>query len=431
MWAIIVLGGIFNIMDSDSIRTLLIFLCLLLLSACFSATEAAFSSFSRSQMTALAEEGKRRAKRVLRLVKKADKAEWTLLTANTLVNVAMAAVAATWSMTHFKTAGVWIALIIVTVLVLLFGEILPKSVAKEAPETAAMVTARFLQVFMLLFTPLTLVFSGWKWLMAKVFRTKENPSITEQELLTYVEEAAHGGSIDAEESELIRSAIEFNDLQAEDIFTPRVDVCGVENGSSADEIAALFDETGFSRLPVYEDSLDNIIGVIHQKDFYNLVYRQKLPLDTVIKPAAFVAPSIKISDLLRLLQKEKSHMAIITDEYGGTAGIITMEDILEELVGEIWDEHDEIIEDFQKIGDNEYRVVCSADFGKMFDFFHLTGETDSATVGGWVMEQLEKIPSEGDHFDYENLHVTVTKAEDRRVLEIVVSVTPEVVQEEE
>ncbi len=382
-------------------------------------------------MNALAEEGKRRAKWVLRLVEKSDKAEWTLLTANTLSNVAMAAVAATWAMDRFKAAGVWIALIIVTVLVLLFGEILPKSVAKEDPETTAMFTARLLQFLMILFTPLTLIFSGWKWLMMRLFRTAENPSITEEELLTFVQEAAHGGGIDAEESELIRSAIEFNDLQAEDIFTPRVDVCGVENGALPEEIATLFDETGFSRLPVYEDSLDNIVGVIHQKDFYNLVYRQKHPLETVIKPAAFVAPSIKISDLLRLLQKEKSHMAIVTDEYGGTAGIITMEDILEELVGEIWDEHDEIVEDFQEIGENEYRVVCSTDFDKMVDFFNMTGETDSATVGGWVMEQLEKIPSEGDSFDYENLHVTVTKAEDRRVLEIVVTVTPKTTQEEE
>ncbi len=418
-------------MDSDSIRTILICLCLLLCSACISATETAFSKFSRSQLNALAEDGKRRAKRVLRLAEKADKAEWTLLTANTLSNVAMAAVAATWAMARFKAAGVWVALIIVTVLVLLFGEILPKSVAKEDPETTAMFTARLLQFLMILFTPLTLVFSGWKWLMMRLFRTTEKTSITEEELLTFVEEAAHGGSIDAEESELIRSAIEFNDLQAEDIFTPRVDVCGVENGASAEEIAALFDETGFSRLPVYEDSLDNIVGVIHQKDFYNLVYRQNHSLDTVIKPAAFVAPSIKISDLLRLLQKEKSHMAVVTDEYGGTAGIITMEDILEELVGEIWDEHDEIVEDFQKIGENEYRVVCSADFDKLFDFFDMTGETDSTTVGGWVMEQLEKIPSEGDSFDYENLHVTVTKAEDRRVLEIVVVVMPETTQEEE
>ncbi len=417
-------------MDSDSIRTLLICLFLLLCSACFSATETAFSKFSRSQMNALAEGGKRRAKRVLRLAGKADKAEWTLLTADTLANVAMAAVVATWAMTRFRAAGVWVALIIVTVLVLLFGEILPKSVAKEDPETTAMFTARLLQFLMIVFTPLTLVFSGWKWLMMRLFRTAENQSITEEELLTFVQEAAHGGGIDAEESELIRSAIEFNDLQAEDIFTPRVDVCGVENGSSAEEIAALFDETGFSRLPVYEDSLDNIVGVIHQKDFYSLVYRQKHPLETVIKPAAFVAPSIKISDLLRLLQKEKSHMAVVTDEYGGTAGIITMEDILEELVGEIWDEHDEVVEDFQKIDENEYRVVCSADFGKLFDFFNMTGETDSATVGGWVMEQLEKIPSEGDSFDYENLHVTVTKAEDRRVLEIVVAITPKVEQEE-
>lgn len=427
MWAIIHLGGIFNIMDSDSIRTILIFLCLLFCSACFSATETAFSKFSRSQMNALAEEGKRRAKRVLRLAEKADKADWTLLTANTLSNVAMAAVA----VMYFQKSGVWAALIVVTVLVLLFGEILPKSVAKEDPETMAMFTARLLQFLMIVFTPLTLVFSGWKWIMMRIFRTAENPSITEEELLTFVQEAAHGGGIDAEESELIRSAIEFNDLQAEDIFTPRVDVCGVENGASAEEIAALFDETGFSRLPVYEDSLDNIVGVIHQKDFYNLVYRQKHPLDAVIKPAAFVAPSIKISDLLRLLQKEKSHMAIVTDEYGGTAGIITMEDILEELVGEIWDEHDEVVEDFEKIGENEYRVICGADFEKMLDFFNITGETDSATVGGWVMEQLEKIPAEGDSFDYENMHITVTKAEDRRVLEIAVVVTEETKQEEE
>lgn len=418
-------------MDSDSIRTILIFVCLLVCSACFSAIESAFSAFSRSQMKTLAEDGKHRAERVLQLAEKQNKVEMTVLLANTVAKVAMTAVIAVWATGRFRTVGVWLALVVVTVLLLMFGEILPKRTAKDTPEKVMLMAAPFLQVLVVLLTPVTMVFIGWKWLVKRLFRAAENPSITEQELLTFVQEAAHGGGIDAEESELIRSAIEFNDLQAEDIFTPRVDVCGVPQDASADEIASVFGETGFSRLPVYNETLDDIVGVIHQKDFYNLVYRQKRPLSTVIKPAAFIAPSIKISDLLRLLQKEKSHMAIVTDEYGGTAGIVTMEDILEELVGEIWDEHDEIVEDFQKIGDNEYRVACSADFEKLFDFFRLTGETDSTTVGGWVLEQLEKIPTVGDCFDYENLHVTVTNADDRRVLEIVVAVMPKETQPSE
>ncbi len=426
MWAkyFDVLGGIFNIMDGDSIRSIVIFLCLLIGSAFFSAAETAFVSFSRSQMKALSEEGKTRADDVLKLAENLDKTVLTLLIADTAANIAMAVIGALWFTARVQHIGLWAVVLAVTVLVLLFGEILPKNLAKDSPERVALFVVPVLRLLVWLFAPLTLLFFGWTWLMKRLFGVKEKATITEEELLTFVQEAAHGGVIDAEESELIRSAIEFNDLQAEDIFTPRVDVYGIERDSTADEIAAVFGETGFSRLPVYEDSLDNIVGVIHQKDFYNLVYRQKCSLETVIKPAAFVAPSIKISDLLRLLQKEKSHMAVVTDEYGGTAGIVTMEDILEELVGEIWDEHDEVVEDFQKTGDNEYRVVCSADFDKMLDFFHLEAETDAVTVGGWVLEQLGKIPDEGDNFIYENLQVTVTKAEDRRVLEIMVTVTP-------
>ncbi len=430
---------------SDSIGIILVMVVLIILSAYFSATETAFSSINRIRMKNMAENGNKRASLVLKLADQFDKLLSTILVGNNIVNIGVSSIATVLFIQLLgEVYGPTAATAILTVVVLIFGEITPKSLAKESPEKFAMFSAPILRVLMWILTPINFVFSMWKKLLNKLVRSDDAPSITEEELLTLVEEAEQDGGINEDESELIRSAIEFNDLLAVDIFTPRVDLDAVSVDADKQTIADVFSDTGFSRLPVYEDTVDTIVGIIHIKDFYARVYHTDLPLSAIIKPAVFITRSMKIYDLLRLLQKEKAHMAVIADEYGGTVGIVTMEDILEELVGDIWDEHDEVIEEFIDLGDGRHRVMCSAgisDFAEQFDLEE-DPDSDITTVSGWVMENLGRIPVEGDSFVYpkedENpkegdsadrqknkLSVEVTKTDGRRVLEILVTVLPD------
>ena len=362
---------------------------------------------------------------MLKLGDNFDKLLSTILVGNNIVNIGVSSIATVLFIRLCgATYGPTVATAVITVVVLIFGEISPKSLAKESPEKFAMISAPIMRVLMWVLTPVNALFSLWKSLLSRIIRSDNSPSITEEELLTIVEEAQQDGGLDEEESELIRSAIEFNDLLAVDIFTPRVDLDAVPADADKQEIADLFSETGYSRLPVYEDTIDTVVGIIHIKDFYAQVYHTDVPLSAIIKPAVFITRSMKIYDLLRLLQKEKAHMAVIADEYGGTVGIVTMEDILEELVGDIWDEHDEVVEEFEKLEDGRYRIVCSANLSDFAELFDLEEDSDSdiTTVSGWVMESLGRIPVEGDEFEQDGLSVAVTKTDGRRVLEIVVRV---------
>lgn len=240
-----------------------------------------------------------------------------------------------------------------------------------------------------------------------------------------VDQAQTEGGLDEHESDLIRNAIEFNDLEVSEILTPRVDLTAADEESTMEEIAALFAETGYSRIPIYHETVDNIVGVIHEKDFYAARYRGETMVSNIKSPVFYTTGNTKVFELLRILQKNKAHMAVVVDEYGGTEGIVTLEDILEELVGEIWDEHDEVIEIFQKQADGSYVIACSADLDDMYDLFQVKGECGAATVSGWVLEQVGRVPEVGDHFQAEGLDVTVTKVEHRRVLEIQVRVMEE------
>ncbi len=409
--------------SSDSIGIILAMIVLIAMSGYFSATETAFSSLNRIRMKNASENGDKRASLVLSLAEQFDKLLSTILVGNNIVNIGLSSIATVFFIDLFGNVyGPTLATVVITVVVLIFGEISPKSLAKESPEKFASFSAPIMRVLMWVLTPINFLFSLWKKLLSKLIRTDGTPSITEEELLTIVEEAEQDGGIDESESELIRSAIEFNDLQAVDIFTPRVDVEAVEVDDDKKAIADIFTQTGFSRLPVYDDTIDNIVGIIHLKDFYAQIYTTDAPLSSIVKPAVHISRSMKIYDLLRLLQREKAHMAVIADEYGGTVGIVTMEDILEELVGETWDEHDEVIEEMQKLEDGSYRIVCSAaidDLAELFDI-ETDPESDITTVSGWVMESLGRIPKEGDTFSEDGLFVTVTKTDARRVLEITV-----------
>ena len=412
-------------MDSSSIISIIVLIILVILSAFFSATETAFSVLNRVRVKHMADSGSSRAAFVLKLSNDYDRVLSTILVGNNIVNITATSVATVLFVKYFANMGATISTIVMTITILIFGEISPKSLAKESPEKFAIFAAPILGVFMQILRPINYIFSQWKNFLSKIFKFDENQAITEEELLIIVGEAEQEGAINEEDKQLIHSVIEFNDLKASEILTPRVDLSAVSITASNEEITQVFLETGYSRIPVFEGSLDDIIGIIHLRDFFDSVINKKGKIDEIISSIVHVMPSTKISNLLKLLQQEKSHIAVVTDEYGGTLGIVTMEDILEELVGEIWDEHDEIVEQFIDLGEGKYKVICSADIDKVLSHFGLADDIDSISVSGWIMEQLEKIPEEGDAFDYENIHVVVTKTDNRRALECMITVRPE------
>ena len=390
----------------------------LVMSAYFSATETAFSTLSKTKLKTLVEKDNKRAALALKLSENYDKLLSTILIGNNIVNITATTVATVLCTKWFREYGPTVSTVALTIIILIFGEVSPKSLAKESPERFAMFSAPLLKVLMVVLTPLSLMFGGWKKLMSLVFKGGEDDGITEEELVGMVEQAENEGGLDEHESDLIRNATEFNDLDVSDILTPRVDLVAADEDSTMEEIAALFAESGYSRIPLFHDTVDNIVGVIHEKDFYAARYRGETMLKNLKSPVFYTTGNTKISDLLRILQKNKAHMAVVVDEYGGTEGIATLEDILEELVGEIWDEHDEVIENFQKQSDGSFLISCAADLDDMYDLFQVRGTCDAATVSGWVLEQVGRVPEPGDHFQAEGLDVTVTKVEHRRVLEI-------------
>lgn len=409
-------------MTTNTFTQILILGLLILMSAYFSATETAFSSFNKIKLKNLAASGNKKAALVLSLAKDYDKLLSTILIGNNIVNIASASMATAIFVFHFGDIGITLSTIVMTILVLIFGEISPKSIAKDAPDSFAMFSAPILRCFVLILSPLNYLFAIWKKLLSKIFKVTDNNVITDDELLTIVDEAQAEGGIDETEGELIKNAIEFNDLDAEDIFKPRVDVIAIPITTSKDVIDKTFIRTGYSRLPVYEGTIDNIIGILHLKDFYNKIMNSDRDITTILKAPTFITPNMKIPKILTLLKQNKSHLAIITDEFGGTVGILTLEDILEELVGDIWDEHDEVIEDFIKIEDNKYRVMGSASLEKMFELFSINIDSEINTVSGWVIEMLNDFPKKDDTFSFEHLDITISKITNRRVVEIIVNV---------
>ena len=412
-------------LDSSSIGMLVALVLLIAMSAYFSATETAFTSLNRIRMKNKADNGSVRAAKTLELAEDYDRLLSTILIGNNIVNISATTVATVLCTKWFHEYGPTVSTVALTIIILIFGEISPKSLAKESPEAIAMAVTPLLRFFTVVLAPVNFLFGLWKKLMSLVFRSKGDDGITEEELVGMVDQAENEGGLDEHESDLIRAAIEFNDLEVSAILTPRVDLIAVEEEESMEKAASLFVESGYSRLPVYHETIDNIVGVIHEKDFYAARYRGETILAQLKAPVIYTTANTKISDLLRILQSRKAHMAVVVDEYGGTVGIATLEDIREELVGEIWDEHDEIIETFRKQEDGSYLIACSANLDDMYDLFEVKGQCDAATVSGWVMEQVGRVPEEGDHFQAEGLDVTVTKVEHRRVLEVRVQVLPE------
>ena len=404
---------------------------LVIASAYFSATETAFSSLNKIRLRNMADDGNRKAEATLRLAEDFDRLLSTLLVGNNIVNITAATLGTLFFTKLSPEYGATISTVVLTLVILTFGEISPKTIAKENAESWAMVSTPFLRVLSTVLRPLTILFSLLQKGIGKLFHASGDRGITEDELITMVSTAEDEGGLDQNESRLIRSAIEFGDMEVEEILTPRVDIVSISDQASAKELDELISSNRFSRIPVWRGSIDTIIGMIHEKDFHEAELEDNDSWTHLISPVIYVTPTSPVADLLYEMQRRKMHMSVVVDEYGGTEGLVTLEDILEELVGEIWDEHDEVVERIRKVEDGSYLISCSASIDDVFQLFDLRMDDDMTTLSAWVIDSLGHIPKIGDQFTYENLQVTVTKLQRMRVLEIRVDVLPEAAEDEE
>jgi CBS domain containing-hemolysin-like protein len=405
--------------------TVLILILLIAASAFFSATETAFSSANKIKLKSWAEDGDQKAEAALRLAEDYDRLISGVLIGNNIVNIGATTLATLLFTKLWAAYGATLSTVVMTVVVLVFAEVTPKTLAKQQPERFAMLVAPAVRAVLWVLTPLNAFFALWKRLLTKIFPPEETEGITDDELITMVSEAENEGGLEADEGKLIRSAIAFGDLEVGEIFVPRVDMVSASDDLTVEELDALFRECGYSRLPIWHGDRDHIRGILNEKDFFQAHLGKGDSWHKLMIRPLYTTTSEPVQDVLSKMQRQKNHMAIVVDEFGGTEGIITLEDILEELVGEIWDEHDEVVETLKKQPDGSYLIACATNLDDVFELFNIRQECDSDTVSGWVLDELGHIPKVGDQFTYENLQVTVTAIRRMRVMEIRVVVLPE------
>ena len=397
---------------------------LLFLSAFFSSAETAFSSANKIRLKNYVDEKRKGSKNALMITENFDKGLSTILVGNNVVNIGAATISAKLATDIFGAGtGMIINTVVMTTLVLIFGEILPKSYAKENAESFALKISGILSILMKMLAPITTVFIALKNQISKMITSKEYvPLVTEEELKVMVDISEEEGVIDKKEKDLVHSALDFDEIVVGEILTPRIDMVAVEVYDDHEEILNMFLQERFSRVPVYEDTTDNIIGILSEREFLScLVQNKTFEVRDLLRKPMFVVESLKISSLLPELQKNKTHMAVVIDEFGGTEGLITMEDILEEIVGEIWDEHDEKVSIMNQIDENTYQL--SADFS-LTDFCGLMKvpipDSSYHSLGGWVVERIEKIPTVGEEIHYHHLTITVHQMDGKRIRQLVV-----------
>ncbi len=398
---------------------------LVLLSGFFSGTETAFSCANKIKLKTLVTQGKKNAKAVYQFAdEKYDKLVTAILIGNNIVNLTASALGTVLfgQLIAQPDVATTVSTVVLTVVVLLFGEITPKYLASVYPEKMCFLFYPLMQFFYWILFPLSKIFDFYKLLLTKMFKLKKDETVTDEEILSLVEEAEESGTLREDESELVRSALEFDDLKVEDILVPRVDVYAVGDDWTMDEIREVFEKTGYSRLPVYNETIDNVLGLVHERDFYAGYIKGEKEIGHLVQEIVFTTEHTRISSLLKQLQKQKIHMAAVSDEYGGIVGIVTLEDILEELVGEIWDEHDEEDVLFGKIAEGEYWVDGKCGLTEFFEIYEdvdsVEEECESNTVGGWVTEMYGGIPPIGEILRYESLEIKIVKATKQKVLKV-------------
>lgn len=423
----------------DPWSTIAICVVLLLLSAFFSSTETAFSSVSKIRLKNLADNGNKKAKTALYVAERYSKALTTILVGNNIVNIANSALATVFFVNIFGEAqGTVISTVVITIVVLIFGEVLPKNIAIDNAEKICMTFAPVLKFLMVLLTPLSIILMGINKLYKKLARNSnhQEPSVTEDELKYIIESIEEEGVLEQQESELVQSALEFDEKTAEEILTPRVDMVAIDIDDPVEEITELVLKERYSRIPVYRDNIDKIIGVLHTRDYLEALINnnEKPNIEAMLQPAHFIYKTKKLSALLADFKYNKIHLAVVTDDYGGILGIVTMEDLLEQIVGEIWDEDEEVEKMSIKISDNKYEVSGDMPISDMLELFDKPTkyiETESNSVGGWALEQLANIPEPGEQFTYKELEITIREVLDQRILSMIIVYTPSETEEDE
>ena len=411
-------------MTSDIIMGIVIAI-LVLLSAFFSATETAFSFVNKIRIQHSVDNGNKKAKNALYVIENFDNALTTILICNNIVNLSCSSIATVLCLHLFGDMGSAIATGATTLLVLTFGEVIPKCLAKEHCDSFTLKTAGLLRVLMFILKPFVFVFLKLKSLALKIAGgSEDSPSVTENELKYIVESIEEEGVLEESESEMVRSALDFDEKTAEEILTPRVDVTFINISDSQEKIKDIIIENRYSRIPVYEETVDHIVGILHTRDYLESLADGKAPdlRDIIIKPE-FIFRTQKLSAILANFRKKKLHIAIVTDEYGGTLGILTMEDLLEEIVGEIWDEDEEIEHNYYKIGKGEFLVngdIELDDLLALFDMDEDAIESDSVTVGGFILEHAGTIPHKRQSIEADGFRFTVMEVKDQRIIRVVV-----------
>lgn len=403
----------------------LIILCLVISAIC-SSTETAFSSVNRIRLKNFAAGGNKNALKALKIIDDFDKALTTILVLNNVVNIASSSLATVLFTEKFGSGSVGLATLVMTVLVLIFGEIMPKSLAKENSESFSILMAPALSAGMFLLTPITAVFMGLKKLTTKILgNSKKAPSVTEEELKYIIEEIEDEGVLEEQESDLVRSALEFDEITISEILVPRVNITGIEINTPLEKIKEVFMENRYSRLPVYEKTVDSIVGILHQTDFYEFYFNGGGELGDIINKPVYISENKRISEALKEMQKAKVHMAVIVDQYGGTAGICTLEDIIEELVGEIYDESDEEDTSFVRLSDKRFEVspdLSVSDFLERLGLPDNTIETERNSMGGWIMDMLDRIPEQNEFVSYGPFNMTVIMEDEQKIEKIKVRI---------
>ena len=416
-------------MDSSIIPNIVIIIMLLVLSALFSSCETAFSSVNKIRLKNYAAKGDKRAEKALKIANKFEDALTAILIGNNIVNILSTSISTVLFTQILGPGGVGAATVVMTVLVLVFGEITPKSFAKNHAEQCALMFAEPLSAFMIVLKPVVMVFK----VIQKLFKPKtEQPSVTEDELKYIIDEIEEQGVLEEQESDLVRSALEFDEITVDEILIPRVNVIAIEKNTPFNEIKEKFLTDMYSRLPVYEKNIDNIIGVITNKSFFRLMNENKENISDIIQEIIHISDLKLISEALKEMQKSKIHMAVVMDQYGGTKGIITLEDIIEELVGEIYDENDEIIAHFVKTGDNEYEVSGELSISDMLENLDMPEdkiECSGNSVGGWIMELLGHVAVENETVQSDIFKMTVLSMEDQKILKIRLEIVPKDTEE--
>ncbi len=413
-------------MNLNTTIYLVIIVILIALSAFCSCIETAFSCANNIRLKKFADAGSKKAKVALYIINNYDKALTAILILNNIVNLGCSSLATVVCLELFGDYGAAISTGATTLLVLTFGEVIPKCLGKEKSDSISMAVARILKVIMVILTPFILFFSALKNLALKLFRVKqEDSTVTEDELKIIVESIEEQGVLEEQESQMVRSALDFDEKTAEEILTPRVDVTAIDIDEDADTITEIIRTQRYSRIPVYKDTVDNIIGILHSWDYMNEIIMGKTPeLKKLIVKPEFIFRTQKLSAILANFRKKKLHIAIVTDEYGGTLGILTMEDLLEEIVGEIWDEDEEIEQDFTKLAEGKYKVSGDMELEDMLSLFEKNPsdiDSDSITVGGFVFETLGTIPKKNEKFTRDGMEFKVLKVKDQRIHSVIVN----------